>query len=48
MLDDQEAVLRQLQDGDEQAAGHAVEQDVPHCTAARTRGGFPGQVHGRP
>ena len=48
MLDDQKAVLRQLRDGDEQAAGHAVEQDVAHRAAARTRGGFPRQGHGRP
>src|ERR1700690_872281 len=47
MLDDQEAILGQVQDHDQQAAAHAVEQDVAQRAATRTRGGFPGHGHGR-
>ena len=47
MLDDQEAVFREVQNHDEQAAAHAVKQDVAQRTAARIRGGLPRGGHGR-
>jgi len=40
MLDDQEALPRQFQNRDEHATADAVEQDVAHRAAARTRRGF--------
>ncbi len=48
MFDNQKVVFGQFQDRDEHAAAHAVEQDVAQRAAARTRGGFPRQGHGRP
>jgi hypothetical protein len=46
VLDDEEAVLGELEDEDEYAAAKAVEEDVAEGAAARVLGGFAGAVHG--
>ena len=46
MLDDEEAVLGELEDEDEYAAAESVEEDVPQGAAAGVLGGFAGGVHG--
>lgn len=48
MLEDEEAVLSELQDNDEQAANHAVEEDVAEGAAARIGVRFGGQGNVRP
>jgi hypothetical protein len=47
MLDDQEAVLGELQEHDEDAAAEAVDEYVAQSATARSGGGFRGLAHGR-
>jgi hypothetical protein len=46
VLDDEEAVLGELQNEDERASTEAVENDVAHGAAAGVLSRFAGRVHG--
>lgn len=46
MLDDEEAVFGELQDGDQETSGDAIKQDVAERTAAGRRGGVGTSEHG--
>ena len=47
MLDDEEAVFREFEDGDEDAAGEAVEKDVAKRAATQVSGRFGRGRHGK-
>ena len=48
VLDHKEAVLRELQKGNQYSAAQAVEQGAPQSAAAQSTGGFGSQTHRRP